>query len=263
MAKTADEAARNIRTFIPILESARTKKINEADTRTIIHKFVADVLGYDFISDVTKEFAVRGTYADFGIMVDDALKYIIEAKEIGKKLRDIHIRQAVGYAVNKGVPWCVLTNAIVWRLYRIEFQQPIQTTQVFEIDLLAVPPAEAARLLWLLSKPSMKRGEIDEFWRKRQTLNDANLLKALFASRTMIALRRELRAATSILVPIEEVVESLRGLLTEKARDLLDESHIKLPTKRRKRHKHHAATHDESTPDSEQAPAQPKESAEC
>jgi predicted type IV restriction endonuclease len=136
MTKTVEEAAKVIKTFLPILQGAKDRKINEADTRTIIHKFLADVLGYDFIADITKEFTIRGTFADFGVMIDNEVKYIVEAKEIGTKLQEGHIRQAVGYAVNKGVPWCVLTDSAVWRLYRIEFKQPVETVQVFDIDLL-------------------------------------------------------------------------------------------------------------------------------
>ena len=190
MAKKVEEAIKEIRSFIPILQLAKERKSNEADTRTVVHKFLSDVLGYDFINDITKEFMIRGTYVDFGIKIDEEIKFLVEAKPIGSKLKDNHVRQAVNYAVNKGIQWCVLTEGAVWRLYRIEFQQPIKITQVFEIDLLALPPSESGRLLWLLSKPSMKKGEIDKFWRKQETLNDTIVLKALFSESALKAGRK-------------------------------------------------------------------------
>jgi len=237
MSKTADDAAKTIKSFIPILENAKTRKINEADTRTIIHKFLSDVLGFDFITDITKEHAIRGTFADFAIMIDNEIKYFVEAKDVDTKLRDPHVRQVANYAIHKGVPWCVLTNGIVWRLYHIEFSQPVDVTPVFEIDLLALPHAESARLLWLLSKPSMKRGEINGFWEKRRSLNDANLVRALFSPLALKSLRRELRADTNVLIAIEDLAESLQGLLKESARDLIEEQGIKIPSKTRKRRK--------------------------
>ena len=54
MAKKVEEAIREIKGFIHILQNAKDLKSNEADTRTVVHKFISDVLGYDFINDITK-----------------------------------------------------------------------------------------------------------------------------------------------------------------------------------------------------------------
>lgn len=237
MARTADEAAKEIKAFIPILQNAKDREINEADTRSIIHKFLSDVLGYDFINDITKEYAIRGTFADLGVLVDQKLKFMVEAKEIGTKLKDIHIRQAVGYAVNKGCNWCVLTDSVVWRLYRIEFKQPVEHIQVFEIDLLGLPPGDSASLIWLLSKTSMRKGDIDAFWQKRQCLNEANILKAVFSAPALKIIRREIRGATGMLLPLDEVAESVQGVLSEKASDMIDEGLVKIGSKKPRRRK--------------------------
>ena len=106
---------------------------------------------------------------------------------------------------------------------------------MFEIDLLALPPSESGRLMWLLSKPSMKKGEIDKFWRKQETLNDTNVLKAFFSETAIKAVRKELKIITKELLPIEDIAASLRGLLREKARDILEGSKVKVPTKRAKK----------------------------
>ena len=60
MSRNAEEAAMAVKPFIPILQDARQRKVSEADTRTIIHKFLNNALEYDFIGDITKEFAIRG-----------------------------------------------------------------------------------------------------------------------------------------------------------------------------------------------------------
>ena len=41
---------------------------------------LAGVFGYDKYSEVTSEFAIRGTYCDLAIKIDGALKTLIEAE---------------------------------------------------------------------------------------------------------------------------------------------------------------------------------------
>jgi predicted type IV restriction endonuclease len=119
--KVSDRIAAGLKKFQPILASAKARDVGESDTVTIIKDMLSEVFGYDKYAEVTSEFAIRGTYCDLAIKLDGVLQTLIEVKAIGIDLKDAHVKQAVDYAANQGVDWVVLTNAEIWRVYRISF----------------------------------------------------------------------------------------------------------------------------------------------
>ena len=56
---------------------------------------------------------------DLAIKVDGKLALLIEVKAIGLELKDGHVKQAVDYAANQGCDWVVLTNGMIWRVYKL------------------------------------------------------------------------------------------------------------------------------------------------
>jgi len=77
------------------------------------------------VLEVTSEHAIKGTYCDLAIKIENTLQTLIEVKAIGLELKDNHVKQAGDYAANQGVTWVVLTNGIVWRIYKVTFEKPI------------------------------------------------------------------------------------------------------------------------------------------
>src|SRR3989304_10561512 len=132
--KVSERLVAGIKQFQPILASAKSRDVNEADTVTIIKDMLADVFGYDKYSEVTSEFAIRGNYCDLATKLNGAIATLIEVKAIGLELKDQHVKQAVDYAANQGVEWVLLTNGMVWRVYRIQFTKPIQQELVIDVD---------------------------------------------------------------------------------------------------------------------------------
>ena len=65
-----------------MLESARTRDVNESDTAVIVSDFLTDVLGYDKYEDVTTEFAVRSTFCDLAVKRGGHVQYLIEVKPL-------------------------------------------------------------------------------------------------------------------------------------------------------------------------------------
>ncbi|MFQ5601609.1 MAG: type I restriction enzyme HsdR N-terminal domain-containing protein, partial [Candidatus Krumholzibacteriia bacterium] len=108
-------------------------------------------------SDVTSEQAIRGTYCDLAVKHKGAIKFLIEVKAIGLTLKENHLRQAVGYGANKGIPWIVLTNGICWEVYRINFDQPISHESVCQIDMTTLSSRKRSdhELLYLLCKEGL------------------------------------------------------------------------------------------------------------
>ena len=75
--KVAERLVVGIKQFQPILAAAKARDVGEADTVTIIKDMLADVFGYDKYSEVTSEFAIRGTYCDLATKIDGVLQTLI------------------------------------------------------------------------------------------------------------------------------------------------------------------------------------------
>ena len=106
--KVADRIGKHLTTFQRVLKDARDRDVNESDTVTIIMDMLGTVFGYDKYADITSEQAIRGTYCDLAVKLDGSVNFLIEVKAIGLTLRENHLRQAIGYGANHGVPWIVL-----------------------------------------------------------------------------------------------------------------------------------------------------------
>ena len=121
--KVARRLSFGLKQFQPILESARSRDLNESDTVSIVTDILSEIFGYDKYNEVTSEYAIKGTYCDLAIKLNGKLHYLIEVKAIGSDLKENHVKQAVDYAANEGVDWVLLTNGINWRVSRVSLHQ--------------------------------------------------------------------------------------------------------------------------------------------
>ena len=142
--KVADRFSKTVAVFQRVLADAKDRDVNESDTVTIVTDLLADVFGYDKYSDITSEQAIRGTFCDLAVKQDGKVKFLIEVKAIGLTLRENHLRQAVNYGANQGIPWVVLTNGLRWEIYRIAFEQPIRHEEVCASGFLELARVRAA-----------------------------------------------------------------------------------------------------------------------
>src|ERR1051325_11375410 len=115
--RVCERVSAGMKRLVPIIEQQKTRDVSEADTVTLVKDLLAEVFGYDKYADVTSEYAIRGTYCDLAIKLEEKLVELIEVKAIGITLDDRHARQVVDYAANEGIEWVILTNGIIWKLY--------------------------------------------------------------------------------------------------------------------------------------------------
>ncbi len=87
-AKVVERISVGIKRFQPILASAKARDVGESDTVTIIVDMLAEIFGYDKYSEITSEFAIRGTYCDLAIKLDGTLQTLIDVKAIGIELKE-------------------------------------------------------------------------------------------------------------------------------------------------------------------------------
>ena len=193
--KVAERLVAGLKRYQPILAAAKARDVGEADTVTIIKDMLADVFGYDKYSDVTSEFAIRGTFCDLAIKLDGQLQTLIEVKAIGIDLKEQHVKQAVDYAANQGVDWVLLTNGLAWRVYRLTFAKPIDQELVVDIDFCALNPRMESDidLLYLWCKEGWSRSVLGEYHTQKQALSRFFVGAMLQTDPVLDVIRRELR----------------------------------------------------------------------
>jgi predicted transport protein len=157
---------------------------NEANTKALLIEPMLAALGWRIadLDQVVREWRVYdNTSLDYALMVGKKPGLYLEAKAISKKLDDKQfIAQAVNYANNDGVLWCVLTNGLTWRVYKTNEPVAMEQKLLFEVDLADIAAgsaADAAKSLQLLSRESLMDGSLD-LWGER-VFTDTRVRKAL------------------------------------------------------------------------------------
>lgn len=227
-AKIADRLTQGVKRFQPILESAKSRDVGESDTVTIIKDMLAEIFGYDKYSEITSEHAIRGTYCDLATKIDGVLQLLIEVKAIGIDLKEPHVKQAVDYAANQGVDWVVLTNGIVWRVYKISFGKPIDQELVVEMDFLKASHRNVKDIeqLYLLCKEGWIKSVLGEFHTQKQALSRFFLSELIQSDIILNVLRRELRRLSpDVRVDTQEILEVLTNEVIK--REVLDSDQAK------------------------------------
>src|SRR5947207_9887824 len=123
--KVVDRLIAGIKRFQPIVSASRARDDGEADTVMVVTDMLGEVFGYDKYSEITAEHAIRGTFCDRAVKLDGKVVVLVEVKAVGADLKDGYIRQATDYAAKEGVDWVILTNGIVWRVYKMLFTKPV------------------------------------------------------------------------------------------------------------------------------------------
>ncbi len=218
-----DRFVRAVPKFQQVLQTAKDRDLNEADTVSILQDMLAEVFGYDKYLEVTSEFAIRGTYCDLALKVDDKVQFLVEAKAVGVSLKDGHVRQAVDYGANHGVPWVVLTNGIHWRLYRIRFEQPIACSLVCALDMSTLNPRDekVQECLFLIAREGLERNAREEYHEKLQSVNRYVIGQFILSEPVITLVRRELRRfSEGARIEAEDIEQILQTEVLK--RDLLE-----------------------------------------
>lgn len=201
-----------LRRFQPIISSAKARDVNESDTVTIIIDTLSEVFGYDKYSEITSEYAIRGTYCDLAIKIEGKLRLLIEVKAIGLELKSKYLKQAIDYASNEGVEWVALTNGQSWKVYRVIFEKPINYELVMDIDVLQINTNKQSETdaLFLLTREGISKSALDEFYIQKQATGRHTIGAILLCDPVLNVIRRELkRASPDIKIELDEIRETL------------------------------------------------------
>lgn len=221
------EIRKPLKKLIPHLLKAQEDNLNEADTVQRIVMVLEQVLGYDRLTEITREKQVKDKYVDIALKIDGVIKLLLEAKAAGTVLRDRHIDQAKAYGAEGNIRWVVLTNGVVWNLYHLSFDDGLDYEKVFSVDLATDPIEKAEECLGVLHRQSVNRGRHEEFWDRHAALDAASIGRALYTDTVLRLTRREIRKRSGVLVDEEDLVTAIHGLLCQEARDKIGVAKIR------------------------------------
>ena len=209
-----ERLTKETRRFQRILKSAKDRDINESDTVVIITDMLSNLFGFDKYTDITSEYAIRGTFCDLAVKVDGNVKYLIEVKAIGLDLKESHVRQAVGYGAQHGIQWVILTNGVVWELHKIKFERPVDHDLLCTFDFLELNARkkEDQDILFLLCKEGLSKAVIEEYHEHIKSVNKFTIGAILQSEVGLKMLRRELRRVSpGIRVDTDEIQAIILG----------------------------------------------------
>lgn len=196
--KIKERMTKGLKKFQPILQKALAADVNESDTVTIITDILCEVFGYDKYENITSEFAIKKTYCDLAIKLQDKIPFLIECKAIALDLKDDYVRQATNYAADSGIEWVVLTNGIIWRIYHITFGKPIDKELVYEFNMCELNTKKQAdiELLYYLSIESFahnSKATLEDLRAQKQILNKFIIAQVMLTDAGIDGIRKCVR----------------------------------------------------------------------
>lgn len=205
--KAKERIAKGLRKFKSVAQKASANNAQESDTRMIVSSIVSEVLGWDAFDNLTGEYRIKGSFADFVIRKDNRHFIIIEVKAITAKLNDKHLYQAVSYAANQGVEWVILTNGAIWRLYRIIFSKPVEQELVFDVSILdeQLKPKEKVELLYLLTPEAQRKDELEGYYQRKRAIAPGNIAKLILSEPVLTKLRATINTESGYKLPLDEL----------------------------------------------------------
>jgi len=192
-------------------------ELDESATRIMVNNFLTEILGYAELEEIKTEYQVRGEYADYVIQVDRKKCFVVEVKAIQLDLSDHHLRQAVSYAANEGIDWILLTNGKNYSLYKVIFSKPIESKKVFSFDLSNPKELkDSVEYLVYLTKKSIIKDELNDFWKRFQALEPVCLCKNLYSMEIVKFLKKVLKKTTGLSFNDNDILESINTIIKTK-----------------------------------------------
>jgi hypothetical protein len=146
------------------------------------------------------------------IKIDGTFEYLIEVKAIGLDLKDAYTKQAVDYSANQGTDWVILTNAEIWRVYKVTFAKPIVSELVLEINFAQLNPKKASdiELVYNLTREGWIKSALGDYQAQQQALSRFFMGALVVSNPVLEVIRRELRRISpDVKIDLEQIKKVL------------------------------------------------------
>jgi type I restriction-modification system DNA methylase subunit len=165
-AKAKENLAKLVEKFERESAAGKIKDYNEEATKiSFIQPFLKDVLGWEVGNqdEVSPEERISRGRVDYGLKVEGKIKVFVEAKPPKADLNK-YIEQAIRYGYNrKGVPFVLLTDFEELKLFDVWVKPDSRNPRKgLKIDLRWDAYLKEFDKIWLLSKESVIKGELDK-----------------------------------------------------------------------------------------------------
>jgi len=231
-AKFTKKVNENLKKYQDVVANIKKKDANEADTVKVVTDILEAIFGYDKYSEITSEYAIRGTYCDLAIVDGKKIKFLIEVKAVSITLNESHLKQALNYGATAGVNWVVLTNSENWIIYKIKFGKPIDKELVAEFNLLTLNPKNEKDFesLFILSKDGQEKSIIDDYYAEMQVKNKFIIGALLYTEDVITVVRRNMkRLYADVKITDEEIADIMANDILK--REIIDSDESKKAAK--------------------------------
>lgn len=209
---TRERIQDGVRKYARIVARARERGISESDNRDLVRAMLGDMLGYDPFFDVTSEAVVRGPHANFLVLPNSPLQFLVQVKHLSIAPHAAHLLRMSGINTPSFTAWAILTNADTWACYRLGVGHGRHPELVFRVSLSEGGSLdEKVKLFGLLSKEGVEQESLIRHWEEYRVLNPGRLTSLILSEETLHLLRREIQRQSSYRVDIH----TLRGILTQ------------------------------------------------
>src|SRR3989338_6616083 len=163
-----EEAKKTIQQLIAKYETVKAtgaiKKYSEEDTKNSFIIPLFEALGWDFYdrNEVTSEEQISGKRVDYGVYLNGAVKFYLEAKPLKADIhREDYAEQAIRYSWNKGINWAILTDFESLLVFNaLSPEKSLHGKKYFEISYTEY--VTRFDQLWLLSKEAFGKNLLDQ-----------------------------------------------------------------------------------------------------
>jgi len=194
--ETIDFIREEFQKLHPRLAEIASGKSSEEDVRLWCYDALVNALGYDPVKNIRTEVKTLGQSVDIVLQQEDQAFLVIECKNTRSKLSSKVRDQAAGYATSLTAEWAVITNGLIWRLYRVIPQagKDPKFIEVFDVALLDEDGVseEDAENLYLLTPRAVFGGDLEKRSHEVACTSKKRILKALESDRVVKALKIEL-----------------------------------------------------------------------
>lgn len=205
-------------------------------------KFFEEALEYDSLKgEISKELSIKDRYCDVALKIEGVVRILVEGKAAGiKGLVDKHIEQAENYASKAGIRWVLLMNGIEWKLYHLSWAENEGIThdlawQANLLEELDTDPDALWEKIGLLSRCSVAKGLLDEYWEHKKALSPASVVRALFHEEVLKKVRQVLNRNAPARLDLQDVFVAVRDSLSKES--LFEAGDIGITKKRKKKKK--------------------------
>ncbi len=217
-----DQIRENLPVYMSRLKAMQEQESSsEEQVRVWCIDVLRAALGHDD-ADIDTEMSALGQRIDIAIKHDGKVLIVIECKNIRNKLPNSTRDQAVAYATSKSADWAVVTNGVIWKLFRIipiKGHDP-KVVQVFDVALFDEDGLSDfdVQCLYLLTQRALLSGEADKEFHLQESLSDRRMLGAINEEKSVRLLAKLLslsyRKAFGVTVKLdaEDVKERLGQL---------------------------------------------------